>query len=128
MDSFDLVIRGGTVVTSSETSRCDVGIRDGRIAALAERLPAGSREIDAGGKLVMPGGIDSHVHIDQHTGDGIVMADDFVSGTRSAAAGGNTTVIPFALQHKGQSLRAAVSDYHTRAEGKCLIDYSFRPF
>ena len=125
MDSFDLVIRSGTVVTSSETSRCDVGIRDGRIAALAERLPAGSREIDAGGKLVMPGGIDSHVHIDQQSNDGTVMADDFVSGTRSAAAGGNTTVIPFALQHKGQSLRAAVSDYHARAEGKCLIDYSF---
>jgi dihydropyrimidinase len=125
MDSFDLVIRGGTVVTSSETSRCDVGIRDGRIAALAERLPAGSREIDAGGKLVMPGGIDSHVHIDQPSGDDTVMADDFVSGIRSAAAGGNTTVIPFALQRKGQSLRAAVSDYHIRAEGKCLIDYSF---
>ena len=73
MDSFDLVIRGGTVVTSSETSRCDVGIRDGRIAALAERLPAGGREIDAGGKLVMPGGIDSHVHIDQQSGDGTVI-------------------------------------------------------
>ena len=125
MDSFDLVIRGGTVVTASETSRCDVGIRDGRIAALADRLPAGSREIDAGGRLVLPGGIDSHVHIDQPSGDETVMADDFLSGTRSAAAGGNTTVIPFALQHKGQSLRAAVSDYHARAEGKCLIDYGF---
>lgn len=125
MDSFDLVIRGGTVVTASETSRCDIGIRDGRIAALADRLPAGSREIDAGGRLVLPGGIDSHVHIDQPSGDETVMADDFLSGTRSAAAGGNTTVIPFALQHKGQSLRAAVSDYHARAEGKCLIDYGF---
>lgn len=126
MADFDLVIRGGTVVTASDTARCDVGIKDGRVVALAERLPAGEhRSLDADGRLLLPGGIDSHVHLDQYSGDETVMADDFLSGTTSAACGGNTTVIPFALQPRGGSLRAAVQDYHAKAEGKCLIDYAF---
>lgn len=125
MADFDLVIRNGTVVTASDTTKCEVGIKDGRIVALAERLDPGAPTLDAGGRLVMPGGIDSHVHIDQYSGDDTIMADDFRSGTVSAAFGGNTTVIPFALQVKGGSLRAAVQDYHAKAEGKCLIDYGF---
>ena len=122
---FDLVIRGGTVVTAADTMRCDVGILDGKVIALAERLGAGRNEIDAGGKLVLPGGVDSHCHLDQPMPSPMRMADDFASGTRSAACGGTTTVIPFAAQQKGQSLRAAVDDYHRRAEGKALIDYAF---
>ena len=81
---FDAVIAGGTVVTAGDSVRCDVGITAGRVAALGEGL-RGARMIDARGKLVMPGGIDSHVHIDQPSGEGIVMADDFESATRSAA-------------------------------------------
>jgi dihydropyrimidinase len=81
--------------------------------------------MDATGMLVLPGGIDSHVHLDQPSGPGIRMADDFASGTRSAAIGGNTTVIPFALQPRGTSLRASVNDYHRKAEGKCFVDYGF---
>ena len=122
---FDTVIRHGTVVTSSDTFRSDVGIRDGKIAALAAELTDADEIIDAAGLYVMPGGIDSHVHLDQPSGDGIVMADDFESGTRSAAIGGNTTVLAFCMQEKGQSLRDALKNYHAKAEGKCHVDVSF---
>jgi dihydroorotase-like cyclic amidohydrolase len=65
------------------------------------------------------------VHIAQPSGPGIVMADDFESGARSAAFGGNTLIMPFCLQQKGESLRQAVKDYHTKAQAKCYIDVSF---
>ena len=107
MQKFDTIIRGGLVATASDAVTCDVGIRNGRIAALGEDLGRADRVIDARGKLVLPGGIDSHVHFAQPSGAGIVMADDFESGTRSAAFGGNTLVMPFCMQEKGQSLRAA---------------------
>lgn len=122
---FDTVIRHGTVVTASDTFRSDVGIRDGRIVALAAELTEADEIIDATGLYVMPGGIDSHVHLDQPSGDGIVMADDFESGTRSAALGGNTTVLTFCMQQKGQTLREALKVYHAKAEGKCHVDVSF---
>lgn len=122
MPEFDLAIRGGTVVTASDTVRADIGVRDGLIRAVAERIADAGRTIDATGLLVLPGGIDSHVHIAQPSGPGIVMADDFASATRAAAAGGNTCVMPFALQPRGQSLRAAVDDYRRLAEGQCHID------
>jgi len=125
MLDIDLAIRGGTVVTASDTIRCDVGIKDGKIALLAENITEAARTIDASGLIVMPGGIDSHVHLDQPSGPDVTMADGFESGTRSAAAGGNTTIIPFAMQVKGESLRACVSDYHRKAEGKAYIDYGF---
>lgn len=125
MSEFDLVIRGGTAATAVDVYRTDIGVRDGRIAALAADLPAGRREIDASGLLILPGGIDAHCHLDQPTGDESVMADDFASGTRSAACGGTTTVMPFAAQMKGQSLREAVADYHRRADGKAFVDYAF---
>ena len=125
MPKFDMVIRGGTVVTAADTVKCDVGIRDGRIVALGEDLRDATEIIDASGRLVMPGGIDSHVHFAQPSGPGIVMADDFESGTRSAAFGGNTLVMPFCMQEKGQSLRAALNAYHAKAEGRCFIDVSF---
>ena len=95
---FDLVVRGGTVVTASDVTACGIGIRDGRIVMLGQALPPGRAEVDATGLYVLPGGIDSHVHLAQPSGDGIVMADGFESGTRSALFGGNTTVLPFCLQ------------------------------
>jgi dihydropyrimidinase len=125
MPELDLVVRGGTVATAADSFRADVGIRDGLIVALADGLPASRQEIDARDRLVLPGGVDAHCHLDQPTGDGSVMADDFLSGTRSAACGGTTTLMPFAAQMKGQSLRAAVDDYHQRAAGKATIDYAF---
>ncbi|HEX5513892.1 MAG TPA: dihydropyrimidinase [Gammaproteobacteria bacterium] len=125
MSEFDLIIRNGTVVTAADEIRCDVGIRDGRIVALAENLTGAREEIDAAGMYVLPGGVDSHCHLDQPISDGSRMADDFESGTRSAACGGTTTVIPFAAQMKGNTLRAAVEDYHQRANGRASIDYAF---
>ena len=122
---FDLIIRGGTVVTAADVGRSDIGVKDGRIAALAGNLQRAASEIDASGLLVLPGGIDSHVHFDQPMGPGIVMADGFESGTRSAAAGGNTTVLSFALQPRGQSLRRSVEEYHKKASGQSYVDYGF---
>lgn len=125
MEKLDLVIRGGVIITASDRMQADVGIRDGKIVAVGLDLPAGVEEIDATGLMVMPGGIDSHVHLDQPSGEGTVMADGFESGTRSAIAGGNTTVIPFALQARGASLRDTVQDYHAKAEGQSYCDYGF---
>jgi dihydropyrimidinase len=125
MSDYDLVIRGGTVVTAADTVAADVGICSGKIVAVADRLTGGAREIDAGGMLVMPGGIDSHVHLAQPAFGGPAMADGFESGTRSAIAGGNTTVLPFALQPRGASLRQSVVDYHKEADGQSYCDYGF---
>ncbi|WP_375462750.1 dihydropyrimidinase [uncultured Methylobacterium sp.] len=122
MPAFDLAIRGGTVVTATDTIRADVGVRGGRIAAVADRIADAARVIDAGGLLVLPGGIDSHVHIAQPSGPGIVMADDFASATRAAAAGGNTCVMPFALQPRGASLCEAATAYRAQAVGRCHVD------
>ncbi|HKI97912.1 MAG TPA: dihydropyrimidinase [bacterium] len=125
MSGYDVVIRRGGVVLPSGVVTCDVGIRGGRIAALGERLEDGREEIGAEGRLVLPGGVDAHCHLNQPTGDGTVMADDFFSGSVSAACGGTTTVIPFACQMKGHSLGEAVDDYHHRAKGRSVIDYAF---
>ncbi len=125
MSEFDLIVRNARCATAADVFDADIAIRDGRIAALGRKLPPGREEIDAAGRWVLPGGIDGHCHFDQPMTDGSRMADDFLSGTRSAACGGTTTVLPFACQLKGQSLRAAVEDYHRRAEGKACIDYAF---
>jgi dihydropyrimidinase len=125
MSDFDLVIRGGTVATAADTTACDIGIKDGVVAMLGKNLGLGAREIDASGRLVLPGGIDSHCHIEQRSSAGVVCADDFYSATVSAAFGGTTTVIPFAAQHRGQSLRQVVEEYHAAARPKAVIDYAF---
>ena len=122
MPEFDLAIRGGTVVTASDTLRADIGIRDGRIVTVAETVSDAARSIDARGLLVLPGGIDSHVHIAQPSGPDIEMADGFASATRAAAAGGNTCVMPFALQPRGQSLRATADAYRRLAEADSHVD------
>lgn len=125
--TFDLIVRRAHVATAGDVFDADIGITDGRIVALAKSLAAGpaTREIDAAGRFVTPGGIDSHCHVDQLMLPPVHMADDFESGTRSAACGGTTTIIPFAAQAKGGSLLAAVADYHQRAAGKASVDYAF---
>ena len=125
MSGFDTVIKNGTVVTAADSVRCDVGIRNARVVALGEALGDAERTIDATDKLVMPGGIDSHCHIEQESGMGMICADDFASGTISAAFGGTTTIMPFACQKRGQSLRQVVDSYHACAEPKAVIDYAF---
>jgi len=125
MAEFDLVIRNGRVATAADTTECDVGVKDGVIITLGRGLSAGTREIDASGKLVLPGAIDSHCHIEQKSSAGVMCADDFYSATVSAAFGGTTCVIPFAAQHRGQSLRQVVEEYHAAAAPKAVIDYAF---
>src|SRR5215469_10984975 len=125
MSDYDLVIRNGTVVTAADTTACDIGIKSGIVATLGTDIGSGAREIDAAGRLVLPGGIDSHCHIEQRSSAGVVCADDFYSATVSAAFGGTTTVIPFAAQHRGQSLRRVVEEYHEAARAKAVIDYAF---
>ncbi|QFZ86857.1 dihydropyrimidinase [Variovorax paradoxus] len=122
---LDLVVRNARVATASDTFDSDIGIRDGRIVQLGLGLPPGRQEIDAAGRYVTPGGVDAHCHLDQPMEPPVRMADDFDTGTRAAACGGTTTVIPFAAQQKGQSLRAAVQDYHQRAEGRAHVDHAF---
>lgn len=124
-DALDCVIRNAKVATAADTFDTDIGIVGERIVMLGQGLPKGRKEIDAAGRNVTPGGIDGHCHLDQPMEPPVRMADDFNTGTRSAACGGTTTVIPFAAQVKGASLTAAVEDYHRRAEGKAHVDYAF---
>ena len=123
---FETVIKNGTVVTATDTYASDIGILDGRISAIAQSLPAegAGKAIDATGRLVMPGGIDVHTHLDMPFG-GTTSSDDFQTGTIAAAFGGTTTLIDFAIQYKGQSLRQAFETWMKKAEGKAATDYAF---
>ncbi len=123
---FDTLIQNGTIVTATDTYASDIGIADGRIAAIAEALPTESagKVIDAAGRMVMPGGIDVHTHLDMPFG-GTTSSDDFETGTIAAAFGGTTTLIDFAIQYKGQSLRQAFETWMKKAQGKAATDYAF---
>lgn len=121
---MDLVIRNGTVATASDTFRADIGITGGRITAIAESL-SGEREIDATGKLVLPGGIEAHCHIAQESATGGMTADDYRSGSISAAYGGNSCFVPFAAQHRGMGVIETLELYDSRAEGASVIDYGY---
>ena len=123
--TYDLTIRNGQISTSTTTFKADIGINDCRIVAIQPDLPAGKRDIDATGKWVMPGGIDSHAHIEQKSSGGVMCADDFYSGTVSAAFGGTTTVLSFAAQHRGAKVADVLEDYGQRAREKAIIDYGF---
>ena len=125
MSKFDLIIRGGTVATASDTFKTDVGVRAGKIVALGHDLGKAERTIEAEGQLVLPGGVEAHCHIEQESSTRIMTADDFYSGSVSAAFGGNTTFIPFAAQHRGQNLRDVIKTAHDRAGPKSVIDYAF---
>ncbi len=122
---FDSVIQGGTVVTASDRYPADLGIRGEKIETIAPSLPAdGANVIDAKGCFLLPGAIDVHSHLDMPFG-GTSTADDFESGTISAACGGTTTVVDFAIQFKGQSPRQGIDTWHKKAEGKACVDYGF---
>src|SRR5437899_11838563 len=124
--SFDTIIRNGSVVTATDTYLADIAIADGKVAAIGKDLPTqnSSHVLDAAGKLVLPGGIDVHTHLDMPFG-GTTSADDFESGTIAAAHGGTTSIVDFAIQYKGQALRQAWEAWMKKAEGKAAIDYGF---
>lgn len=120
-----LVIRGGLVVGGSGTRRADVRVVDGRIAEVGEvAVEPGDEVLDATGALVLPGGIESHCHLDLES-MGTVTADDFATGTRSALAGGTTTVLDFATQFHGETLEQGLAHWHAKADGKAVSDYGF---
>jgi len=122
---FDLIVRGGRVVTDSDIGIYDVGVKDGVITEIGAGLTGSNETLDAAGKLLLPGGIDAHCHLSQLSSFGVQTADDFTSGSLSAACGGTTTIIPFAPQQKGESLRDAVDTYAKKAEGRSVLDYGF---
>jgi dihydropyrimidinase len=123
---FDTIIRNGTVVTAADTYIADVAITNGKISAIGANLSTenAAKILDASGKLVLPGGIDVHTHLDMPFG-GTTSADDFETGTRAAAFGGTTTLIDFAIQYKGQQLRQAFDTWMGKAAGKAVCDYAF---
>jgi dihydropyrimidinase len=121
--TFDVAIRNGTIVSATDSYRADIGIQAGKIAQIGGSIAPARNEIDATGKLVIPGGIDVHVHMAPLFG--AFKADDFESGTRAAAAGGVTTVIDFAWQGTGDSFEAAVASAVALARDRALVDYSF---
>ncbi|MDN3262844.1 dihydropyrimidinase [Streptomyces sp. CSDS2] len=121
------VIRHGLVITASDEIHADVLVEDGRIAALATphaQSWTADRVIDATGKYVIPGGVDVHTHMELPFG-GTHASDTFETGTRAAAWGGTTTIVDFAVQSVGHTLREGLDAWHAKAEGNCAIDYAF---
>lgn len=126
MTDFDTIIRGGTVAHAGGTEITDVGIAGDTISAIGPSLPGKAQnEIDARGLLVLPGGVDTHCHIEQVSGAGLLNADTFETATRSAAMGGTTTVVSFAAQHPGHMMHQVVSDYAVLADKGAMIDHAF---
>ena len=118
------LIQNGTILNADSTTRADVLIDGETIVAVAPNIPAANHHvIDATNLLVMPGGIDVHTHLDMPFG-GTTSADDYFTGTRAAAIGGTTTVIDFALQARGHTMREALDIWNAKAAGKACIDYA----
>ena len=123
---LDLLVKNAKICTASDIFNADIGIKDQKIVQLQNNITSESKlTYDAKNKFVLPGGVDGHCHISQPTKDDSEFADNFETGTRSAAFGGTTTIIPFALQFKGQSLRKVIEDYHSKANEQCYVDYAF---
>jgi dihydropyrimidinase len=120
-----VLIKNGRVVTAVDDYSADILIEDDKVAVIGRQLDMeADRTIDASGKLVIPGGIDPHTHMELPFG-GTSASDDFRTGTIAAAHGGTTTIIDFAVQYHGESLIQAVDNWHKKAEGKTAIDYGF---
>lgn len=121
---MDLIIKNGTIVTPFDEYKADIGVKSGKVVAIAECVEDPAKKvIDAEGKYIFPGIIDMHTHID-HWGGSAKTEDDFFTGTRAAALGGVTTLIDFAIQQKGETVAEAVSRRRQEADGMVCIDYS----
>jgi dihydropyrimidinase len=124
----EMTVRHARIVTEGRIVEGDLGISGGRITHISAgggSLAPAAQDINAAGRLLLPGGIDSHCHVEQFSGMGLMCADDFYSATVSAAFGGTTTIIPFAAQHRGMQIPAVLADYAERARTKAVIDYGF---
>lgn len=122
---MSILIKNGRIVTAAEDYIADLFIEDDKISAIGKNLPQkAGREIDASGKLVFPGGVDPHVHLDMPF-MGTFSSDDYETGTRAAMFGGTTTVIDFILQTQGDTLHSALKTWQKKSEGKAIGDYSY---
>ena len=122
---MSLLIRNGRIVTATDDYRADIFVKDERISLIGDKLELCADQVmDATGKLVIPGGVDPHTHMDMPFG-GTTSADDFESGTRAAAFGGTTCIVDFAIQTKGRSSLEGLETWHEKASGKAAIDYGF---
>jgi dihydropyrimidinase len=122
-----ILIKGGTVLSSTGAVLADVLVQDEKIAALSAPgldWAAPDQVIDATGKYVLPGGIDAHTHMEMPFG-GTASHDTFETGTTAAAWGGTTTIVDFAVQAKGTTLQSTLDKWHSKADGNCAIDYAF---
>lgn len=123
MERFDLVIKDGTIVTSSDVFKGDIGIKEGKIKELGVNLSEDAKDVyDAKEKYVFPGGIDAHTHLDMPFG-GTFSSDDFNTGTKAAAIGGTTTIVDFAVQPEGKNLDETIKMWREKSDGKACIDY-----
>ncbi len=119
-------IENGTIVTADATLGADLLIDGETIAAIGERIEgAADLVLDATGKLVLPGGVDAHTHLDMPLDERVRSADDFESGTIAAAVGGTTTIVDYATQARGGSLGAALETWLDKARGRAVVDYGF---
>jgi len=107
-------------VTAADQYRADIGVRNGKVVEISESITGADREIDATGLLVLPGGVDGHVHLSQPTDDGTIMADDFESGTRAAVSGGTTMVVDFALPSAGSVAARCAADVGQQVDPRPL--------
>src|SRR6202040_2481695 len=124
-DFMKTLIRNGRIITATDDYKADILIEDEVVSIIGAKLDMeADATIDAVGKLVIPGGIDPHTHMELPFG-GTTASDDFRSGTIAAAHGGTTTIIDFAVQYQGESLIQAIDNWHKKAEGKTAIDYGF---
>src|SRR5882762_22992 len=122
---MSVLIKNGRIITASEDYVADIFIEGDKIKAIGKDLPNKAvKEIDATGKLVFPGGIDPHVHLDMPF-MGTFSSDNYETGTRAALYGGTTMVIDFILQKQGNTLKAALEEWRSRSDGNCIADYSF---
>ena len=121
-----VLIKSGQIVTAVDEHEGDILLEDGKIEAIGRALDVADAAVhDAQGLLVIPGGIDAHVHMETPMGNGVETCDTFESGTRSAAFGGTTTIVDFALQFKGESPKAPLDRRLAAAEPQCCVDYGF---
>ena len=119
------LFKGGTIITASDSTRADLLVEGDKIVIIGQDIPAlGHRVVDVSGKLLLPGGIDVHTHLDMPFG-GTVSSDDFSTGHKAAAFGGTTTHIDFMIQTKGKSLHDGLAEWHAKADAKAQIDYGF---
>ncbi len=122
---MDLVIKGGTIITSHSRYKADVYIKDEVIEAIGTDISVpGAEYVDATGKFVLPGAIDAHTHL-EFPFNGTTSADDYLAGTRAAACGGVTTVFDFVVQRKGLGIRESVAPRDALCAPKACVDYSF---